>query len=282
MLHPLSVVQSCPAPSGLWIALLSGGSPVSYRRFTYQMASQACYARARGYSYLLDHTTRVDPEEARKHQLPVFWVKYCIIRRWLQYFDWIFWADLDVTIFGLEKPLESFFEMAPQAHLVLPRDAVANFVFSADALLLRNSPWGQTFLARWWANRLTCPAWDDQGPLWMAVAANASEHNQTACTPFCFGKRPHTQLYECVDRRFREVAVEGAPIYFPPLDFEKGLPGLCLNGFWNNHKQYPALQRELPWCLHTKTPKAWAGPELRRRVRWDTYQCPVLDRKPDA
>lgn len=45
-----------------------------------------------------------------------------------------------------------------------------------------------------------------------------------AGTPFCFGKRPHTQLYECVDRRFREVAVEGAPIYFPPLDFEKGLP----------------------------------------------------------
>eukprot|EP00668_Euglena_longa_P036408 GGOE01046796.1.p1 GENE.GGOE01046796.1~~GGOE01046796.1.p1 ORF type:complete len:337 (+),score=63.78 GGOE01046796.1:57-1067(+) len=239
-LHPLSVVQSCPAPSGLWIALVAGGPPVAYRRYTYHLASKACYARTQGYSFLLDHTTRIDAEERRKHQLPPHWVKHYILRRWLKYFDWVFWIDLDATIFGLSLPLESFFTMAPKAHLFLPRDAMSNFVFSNDAFLLKNSAWGWTFLARWWAHRLTCPAWDDQGPMWTAIAVNASEDNEMACSPFCYGKRPHTKLYECVDQRF-----------------------------------HPALQRTMPWCLHSKHPKRWATAALRRQVRWDVFQCPA-------
>eukprot|EP00669_Euglena_mutabilis_P010175 TRINITY_DN4951_c0_g1_i1.p1 TRINITY_DN4951_c0_g1~~TRINITY_DN4951_c0_g1_i1.p1 ORF type:complete len:378 (-),score=74.80 TRINITY_DN4951_c0_g1_i1:165-1247(-) len=272
-LHPLSVVQSCPAPSGLWIALLSGGPAVAYRRFQYHLASKACYARSQGHSFLLDHTTRIAPEEAH---LPPHWVKHYILRKWLPYFDWIFWVDLDATLFRMDVPLEGFLSMAPHAHLFLPRDAMENYVFSNDAFLLKNSPWGRAFLERWWAHRLSCGAWDDQGPMWTAIAAADGEEKTTACSPFCSGSRPHTRLYECVDRRFQRIIKDPkAPIYFPPLDFEKGLPGLCLNGFWNNHRKYPALQARMPWCLHHKRPERWPSATLRRTVNWNAFDCPL-------
>eukprot|EP00667_Euglena_gracilis_P019982 EG_transcript_21512 len=167
-LHPLSVVRSTPARSGLRIAVLSGGTATLFRRYAYQMASKPCYARMQAYSFVAD-TGHALPAQERAG-LPLHWVKVQMLRRWLPYFDWVFWLDLDATIFDPRVPVERFLAMQPHAHLVLPQEHMDRLVFSNDAFLLRRSAWGQAFLDRWWERRRTHGnVHGEQGAMWMAI-----------------------------------------------------------------------------------------------------------------
>ena len=273
-LHPLSVLQPPPPAPGLHVAVLSGGQPPLFKRYAYHLASKPCYARVQGYSFLLDATTVVPAAEAAG--LPPQWVKVHMLRRWLPHYDWLFWTDLDATIFAPQTRVESFLALQHSAHLLVPQDSMQRLVFSNDAFLLKNSPWGRRFLDRWWEYRRLCPnTHADQGAMWLAIAdLMAPPGNASACAADCRDKARREALYACLDAQFRARAHPGGPVLFVPVDFGRGVAGLCLNGYQNDHTRYPALQRRMPFCLHSKHPAKWAGPQLRKRVRWDKFQCP--------
>eukprot|EP00667_Euglena_gracilis_P015139 EG_transcript_15728 len=277
-LHPASVVAPQPASSGLWLALLSGGSRKLCTQYAYHLSSKPCYVTHRGYSFLLDFTTSLPTVAGlflREH-----WRKVLMLQRWLPYFHYIFWMDLDTTIFDVSVRLESFLIQYPGAELLVPQDTDQRRLFSNDVFLLRAGAWGRRFLDRWWAARLVCPGLHgEQGAMHATLVdfANSSNASQTPsrCRHLCRLRATRLRFYACIEDGLRQLPPTG-PVAFVQVNFTTGEGGLCLNGHNFDHRGYPALQRRLPFCLHAKQPRDWAGPAVRQAVDWALYRCPPL------
>eukprot|EP00668_Euglena_longa_P041229 GGOE01054269.1.p3 GENE.GGOE01054269.1~~GGOE01054269.1.p3 ORF type:complete len:190 (-),score=45.63 GGOE01054269.1:163-732(-) len=179
-------------------------------------------------------------------------------------------------------PVERFLAMQPHAHLVLPQEHMDRLVFSNDAFLLRNSAWGAAFLNRWWERRKTHGnVHGEQGAMWMAIIDMLTRDQPLRgpdCSLMSTAPTARRYLYLCVTDAFRNYTSSTGPVFFTPVDFPKGVSGLCLNGNKFSHSRYQAMQQRMPFCLHSKRPSEWASPALRRRVRWDHYQCPTENR----
>eukprot|EP01010_Urceolus_cornutus_P000298 NODE_1041_length_1146_cov_216.863263_g793_i0.p1 GENE.NODE_1041_length_1146_cov_216.863263_g793_i0~~NODE_1041_length_1146_cov_216.863263_g793_i0.p1 ORF type:complete len:353 (-),score=49.05 NODE_1041_length_1146_cov_216.863263_g793_i0:87-1091(-) len=271
--HPLSIIQKLPAPSGLDIAVITAGPESMLRRYAFQLSSKPCYATRQQYSFILDSMTRLPSTE---HLIPKAWTKVVVLRKWLPFFDCLFWVDMDATLFQPNFPLEPFILQRPSAHLVVPQDWPGKLVFSNDAFIIRNSDWSRKFLALWWAGRLPCrDTHADQGAMWRAIAATLLppfSSDLFPCDQFCPSKIDRLRLYSCFESVFASFVHDPA-LTFTTANFTAGESGLCLNGHQFQHASFPAMHKVLPFCLHSKHPTKWNVHLVRKKLKNGMFRC---------
>ena len=82
-------------------------------------------------------------------------------------FESVTYADLDALPVNMQVTPAMYLDIAPQADLVGSANAAGMpILMNSGVFILRNTPWGRTFLEAWWARRAQLP---DQLSLWEAL-----------------------------------------------------------------------------------------------------------------
>jgi hypothetical protein len=119
------------------------------------LVNKACYADLWGYDFIFN-TTWGFPEGLEDKN---YWIHFGTWHRVphildrLEDYDWILYADVDYVIQDLTIPLQSFLKEwelnGKDIHVFVPKDSEVLHVFSAFAVLIRNSPFGRRVLENW-------------------------------------------------------------------------------------------------------------------------------------
>jgi len=118
--------------------------------------NKVCYADLWGYDFILNTTFGFDKNLTSKaHWLNYgTWHRVPHIQARLHEYDWLLYADIDYIFQDMTVPVQSLLEEfelygKKNVHIVVPSDHNDRLVFSAFAVLIRNSPFGRRVVEHW-------------------------------------------------------------------------------------------------------------------------------------
>jgi hypothetical protein len=88
----------------------SDASAREMQRFADHLANKECYASMHGYDLIVDPRNHVegmgffvDPDTGARGDTNVHFNKPFLLRKWLPFYDWVLWLDLDTLVLDMER-----------------------------------------------------------------------------------------------------------------------------------------------------------------------------------
>jgi hypothetical protein len=187
----------------LRIAIISYFKPSADERFLYQakmahhsQQSRRLYAARHGYDVIWeDESTTVPGKTAH-------WGKLVAVAKWLPYYDWVWWLDVDTLVMNHSLPLEwliATYATNPRVHLLISRDR--DYVNSGSMLLRSSAETIQFF-----RELIQTKSWDEDQ---------------------IFEQAPINDLV-IRDLRSPYLVERGFTVFVPPEYLNAGPPGWCV------------------------------------------------------
>lgn len=114
------------------IAIVTAATPDRISMYQPATNSKQCYALRHGYDFIFD-------TNAATSSLNPWWRKVMATKKYLPFYDWVFWMDADTLVTNYTVRLEWFLpENDADTHLVVTDH---NIALNDGAFFLRNSDW---------------------------------------------------------------------------------------------------------------------------------------------
>ncbi|CEO98545.1 hypothetical protein PBRA_006659 [Plasmodiophora brassicae] len=182
--------------------------------------SKQCYALRHGYDFIFD-------TNAATSSLNPWWRKVMATKKYLPFYDWVFWMDADTLVTNYTVRLEWFLpENDADTHLVVTDH---NIALNDGAFFLRNSDWStrhgaDTIDVQFEVhNRGQRWAWDDQGAFYelLLIEAHSSPghveyDNECSRSNRCCEYLP---LQRCFNRRLEQTGSVFGDRHVPHVTF---------------------------------------------------------------
>jgi len=168
-------------------------------KYAPQVQSQRCYAKARGYDYiLLDRMSYSACDQFAGGAQQYFFLKHCLVSQFLEQQPPGYVAvvvDADVAAVALERGVEEWLRIQSDIHLY-EREWLIEVM--AGNYIARNTPWARSFLMNWARFLFRRPSgFDsfDQGALHMHLAETLQLYGKDKCLHLYEGlTAPETDL----------------------------------------------------------------------------------------